>query len=188
MSFYFVTLKNQIRIIGGQWRGRKITFLPEKNLRPTLDRIRETLFNWLAPVIWQSSCLDLFAGSGALGFEALSRGAKEMIFIENNKASYDQLITNSKILQCKNANFYLLQAENFLLNTENKFNIIFLDPPFGENIITHICSLILEKKILLTNGYLYIESELSDFKLPKELVLLKEKKAGNVHYFLFTLT
>ena len=121
-------LNNQLRIIGGKWRGRKIKFPDIEGLRPTPDRVRETLFNWLSPVIIGAKCLDLFAGSGALGFEALSRGASKTVFVDSNNLVTQQLQYNQQLFQCSDIEIHKMSAEQYLQTTEKSFDIIFLDP------------------------------------------------------------
>jgi 16S rRNA (guanine966-N2)-methyltransferase len=179
-------LTNKIRIIGGKWRGRKLTFPNIKNLRPTPNRIRETLFNWLAPAIHDAYCLDLFAGSGALGFEALSRGAKKITLVENNDLAYEQLQANVQLLKCKNAEIHCMQAEDYLQQTSLTFDIVFLDPPFHQNLVPKFCEILVERQLLKPNAYIYIETEVlpTPIKLPDSLEILKQKKAGKVMYSL----
>jgi len=110
-------VKNQLRIIAGKWRGRKLTFVDSQGLRPTLDRVRETLFNWLQPVIYNARCLDLYSGSGALGFEALSRGALEVTMVDNNRQVYQQLNHNLQLLSCPAFfSFVFCQFSGILVN------------------------------------------------------------------------
>jgi len=179
-------LKNQLRIIGGKWRGRKLDFPNIEGLRPTPSRVRETLFNWLAPDIHNADCLDLFAGSGALGFEALSRGANKVIFIDSSKQIIDQLKNNCQLLNCDAAEIHQMDSEEYLKQTHKTFAIVFLDPPFKQNLILKYCKLLTENNLLKPNAYIYIETELqlkqTDF--PDNLQILKQKKAGKVNYLL----
>ena len=130
------TSSGVVRIIGGEMRGRKIRFNSGKGLRPTLDRIRETLFNWLATDIYDSECLDLFSGSGALGFEAASRGAKSVFFVEKAESATKALKENCRLLNLENAKVIKADAKSFLSNNDIQFDIAFLDPPFGENLLS----------------------------------------------------
>ena len=120
---------NELRIIGGQWRGRKLRFPDRPSLRPTLGRVRETLFTWLAPNISGTRCLDLFAGSGALGFEALSRGAAEVTFVERDRKAAAAIRSNVELLQAR-ATVVCQPAKQYLARTRARFDIVFLDPPF----------------------------------------------------------
>jgi len=172
---------NTLRIIGGEWRSRKLQFEDAPNLRPTPDRVRETLFNWLQGSIHGAQCLDLFAGSGALGLEALSRGAKEVIFVEKMAHVATQIEANLTIL---NADSPVINSDatSFLENTEQTFNIIFLDPPFRKNLLPTTLKLIIGKKLLAENGLIYLEHETEEeFNWGDYgLSLVKETGAGQV--------
>jgi 16S rRNA (guanine966-N2)-methyltransferase len=179
---------SQIRIIGGDWRGRKLEFpVTVKQLRPTPGRIRETLFNWLAYDIKDARCLDLYAGSGALGVEALSRGASEVIFVESDIKSSRLLEGNLHRLG-SDAKVYTMDARRFVRQVEGQWNIIFLDPPFKHGMLQQILRLLHEHNRLAKDGLVYIESEreLDDLKLPPEWRYLKQKKAGQIKYYLAT--
>lgn len=170
----------QIRIIGGKWRGRKLKVLDTPELRPTPNRIRETLFNWLMFDIKDTVCLDAFAGTGALGFEALSRGAQHVSFCELSSTIAQELNKNIVVLDCAKAAIVLQQ--NFLTARFNQqFDIIFLDPPFHQNLVTDC----LEKarQLLVPGGLVYVETE-ADYKLAADFPVLKTQKAGNVRYSL----
>ncbi|TPW17985.1 MAG: methyltransferase, partial [Halothiobacillaceae bacterium] len=121
--------RNSLRIIGGTWRSRRLEFPTVEQLRPTPDRVRETLFNWLQHRIGGARCLDLFAGSGALGFEALSRGANEVVFVEIDPAAVQALRANAQRLQADNAQIIHEEALRYLAKPADPFDIIFLDPP-----------------------------------------------------------
>lgn len=186
-------MKNQFRIIGGKWRGRKLTFVETQGLRPTLDRVRETLFNWLAPVICGSRCLDLYSGSGALGFEALSRGALQVTMVDNNRQVYRQLKHNLQLLSCKNVDTICLDAIDFLSKqsataTNNiKYQIVFLDPPFNQGLLDNCCEKLEQQQLLSDNSYIYIEAEktLQLNNIPDRWHKTKEKQAGQLAYYLF---
>ncbi|MGD9153372.1 MAG: 16S rRNA (guanine(966)-N(2))-methyltransferase RsmD [Gammaproteobacteria bacterium] len=183
------TLRNQVRIIAGIWRGRKLPFPDLKNLRPTPDRVRETLFNWLAKVINGANCLDLFAGSGALGFEALSRGAANVVFVDSAPEVIANLHANQKMLQAENLEIYHMNAEQYLSQTKEQFDIVFLDPPFQKQMIPTYCQLLAKNNLLKANGYAYIETNttlLSD-DLPQNWQIIKQKRAGKVRYYLLTI-
>jgi len=181
--------RNQVRIIAGVWRGRKISFPTAEGLRPTPDRVKETVFNWLAPHIVDSRCLDLFSGSGALGFEALSRGAEYVVGIEQNGTIISNIHTNAEALQAHS--FEIIKADSLLWlqnpkNAAKPFDIVFVDPPYRLKIIPQ-CFLLLEKNgFLKPNALIQFESEepitLED--LPSSWEFLHQKKAGNVHYYL----
>ena len=182
-------MKNSIRIIAGQFRGRKIHFPDSEALRPTPDRVRETLFNWLSPVIADAKCLDLFAGSGALGFEAVSRGASEVVMIEESFEIAEQLYANRALLKCDHLEIIQQNALEYLAKKETTFDIIFLDPPFHSTLLEESLKLIIENHLLNKNGSLYIEMNKTQ-NIPDvfgNLRLLKEKKAGQVKYLLCSL-
>lgn len=181
---------NKLRIIAGKWRGRKISFSDIAELRPTPDRVRETLFNWLAPVIVHANCLDLFSGSGALGFEALSRGAKHAVLVDESSDIIQQLNTNQKLLSCENIKIIQSKSEDYLKNCGEKFDLVFLDPPFQSNLIQKTCDLLAEKNLLNPSALIYIEtSAKSDLSfLPDTWNILKEKQAGQVRYYLVNWT
>ncbi len=179
---------NTLRIIGGQWRGRKLQFIDAPNLRPTPERIRETLFNWLQGQVHGASCLDLFAGSGALGIEALSRGASEVVFIDSVKQVTRQLEANLSLLQ-SDACVLHNNAQSYLENSNQTFDIIFLDPPFRQNMLPGSLKSILEKNLLKKNGLIYLEYEAEqDFNWNNfGLSPIKETTAGQVTSCLLNL-
>ena len=178
-------MRQEVRIIGGKFRGKKIFFPIAEGLRPTPNRIRETLFNWLMHVIARSRCLDLFAGSGALGFEALSRGAKEVLFLDKSLSVCNNL---QNIAMTINDICYTImhsRADHYLPTINIPFDIIFLDPPFVKYYHMEIIQLIHSSKALINGGLLYVES-------PSQLAmdttiwqLQKIKHAGNVCYALY---
>jgi 16S rRNA (guanine966-N2)-methyltransferase len=180
-----------VRIIGGKWRGRKLHFPAMPDLRPTPDRVRETLFNWLAPMIAGARCLDLFAGSGALGFEALSRGAGAVMFIDRDPAiaAYLQqqlaLFFNAKA----GANTARVQCATFpftLPAPTEKFNLVFLDPPFQQNLLPASCAWLIKQNCLAGNAYIYLETaaDVQPLPIPAAWELVRSKTAGQVGYHL----
>jgi 16S rRNA (guanine966-N2)-methyltransferase len=181
-------LKNQIRIIGGQWRSRQISFYDAPGLRPTPARVRETLFNWLQYDIPGSRCLDLYAGSGALGFEAASRGAKAVIQVENNSDACRALKETAVKLSATQIKTIQSDVFRYLANNTEPFDIVFLDPPFGMDLATQTCHWLENKGWLSTHAKIYVETE-SKMKFLKELPenwkLLNSKTAGEVGYHLF---
>ncbi len=176
-----------IRIIGGKWRSRMIAVPDVTAVRPTPNRVRETLFNWLMADVQDAVCLDAFAGSGALGFEALSRGAKSVTFVDSNKEVVKQLKETAKQLATSHAEFLLA---NFITEFKSKqqYKIVFLDPPFHQNLIMPCLTLLLEQKLLAVNALIYLEAEaeLGEFSLPTGLMLKKYNVAGEVGYYLLT--
>lgn len=178
---------NTIRIIGGQWRGRKLNFPDGEGLRPTGDRIRETIFNWLSPYIAGSHCLDAFAGSGALGIEAASRGAEQVTFLELFKPAYQQLIANQQLINATNCTIHLTDSLNWLTSHTGSYDIIFLDPPFGKDLVEKSLAIIVENNLLKDKGLVYVEMD-SKEQLPslQGFTIMKEKIAGNVCYRLLS--
>ncbi|MCF6764850.1 16S rRNA (guanine(966)-N(2))-methyltransferase RsmD [Thiotrichales bacterium 19S3-7] len=181
-------MKNQIlRIIGGKWRSRKLSFPSNiQQLRPTSDRIRETVFNWLSHDIIDSDCLDVFAGSGALGIEALSRGASSCTFIEKAKLAYIQLKKNLTMLDAENSTCLSGDALKLLSKLDHRYDLIFLDPPFSAELLPELVTLILQNQLLKQNGLIYFEMDAKtklDLILEnKKLQLTKHKVSGNVCY------
>lgn len=176
------------RIIGGKWRGRKILFDDARGLRPTTDRIRETVFNWLQPYLCQSRCLDLFAGSGVLGFEALSRGAQDVILVESNIKTVTRLKENVRVLNADEAHVHHCDAIKWLQTTqsEQSLDLVFLDPPFSSNLLAEAAILLDSSACLAENAIIYLEHNVdADISLPASWRVLKEKKAGQVAYKLY---
>ena len=149
---------NQIRIIGGQWRGRKLRFPDADGLRPTADRVRETLFNWLAGHITGSRCLDMFAGSGALGFEALSRGASHCCFVDQNTAVLKQIQANCELLDATANSEFLFADASKTIDVEDTFDIVFLDPPFKGPALEACLDWLLKSPLLKSDSLIYIET------------------------------
>lgn len=183
--------KGEVRIIGGQWRGRKLHFPATSDVRPTPNRIRETLFNWLTPYLANAHCLDLFAGSGALGFEALSRYAQSVTFIEQSKQLVSYLKTQLKQLHAeRHAQVYQAQfpflATHLFKSKKPLFNIVFLDPPFHQNLLGSACIWLVKEKLLAPESIIYIEAEasLNNLLLPEGWEIQQFKTAGQVHYAL----
>jgi 16S rRNA (guanine966-N2)-methyltransferase len=181
-------LQNKIRIIGGQWRGRQITFYDAPGLRPTPARVRETLFNWLQYDIPGSRCLDLYAGSGALGFEAASRGAKSVIQVENNPEACRALKETNVKLSATQIKIVQSDVFRYLSGDAEPFDIVFLDPPFGLSLAAQTCQWLEDKGWLSQQTKIYVEIK-SKMKfldeLPENWQLLKSKTAGEVGYHLF---
>ncbi|MGS2723431.1 16S rRNA (guanine(966)-N(2))-methyltransferase RsmD [Porticoccus sp. GXU_MW_L64] len=177
---------NQLRIIGGQWRGRKLTFPDVEGLRPSGDRVRETLFNWLNTELPGARCLDLFAGSGALGLEALSRGADHALLVEKNATAAGQLRQHCQAL---NANAQVLQMDalEWLRSTRNtSFDVVFLDPPFGKQLLEPCCELLAESGLLKPGAVVYMECAIGEAPtVPGSWQLHREKHSGQVSYRLF---
>jgi 16S rRNA (guanine966-N2)-methyltransferase len=175
-----------LRIIGGQWRGRKIQFPPVAGIRPTPDRIRETLFNWLAPLIPGARCLDLFAGSGALGLEALSRGAARAVMVERERRVTDYLRDTGRTLDAGGLEVVTADALAYLRGTAEPFDVVFLDPPFRRELVAPCLQALAGSGWLAPGARVYIETEkeLTELPLPPGWQLLKRKESGQVAYHL----
>lgn len=177
---------NQLRIIGGQWRSRRIPIADVAGLRPTPDRIRETLFNWLQNVVSGARCLDLFAGSGALGFEALSREAAEVVFVEQDVRAFKQLQANVLTLGATQAHLVQADAFNYLQQATPAFDLIFLDPPFRYALPEKALNLLLERDLFHADAFIYLEHE-AEYQLDFAvwgLSVHRQTKAGQVMSFL----
>ncbi len=181
-------MQSTLRIIGGKWRSRKIKFVPLKGVRPTTDATRETLFNWLVPHIVGANCLDLFTGSGALGFEALSRDAKHVVMVDMSAKVIQQLKVNARLLEARNVDFYRLNIPERLDKIPAQpFNIVFLDPPFGSDLIKPTCEKLEALGYLAKDALIYIEVEKNlaiENVLPKNWQILREKTFGSAKIFL----
>ena len=176
-------MKNNIRLIGGGLKGKKIPFDFKNSLRPTSSKLREVLFNWLQFEIQNFQCLDLFAGTGALGIEALSRGADKTVFIESNKKNYLALKNSLLELNLKNQSMLLFKDGLSWIkeNDLSVFDLIFLDPPFDNNYETKVLEILCKNKNLKSSCKIYIEfSKFSDIKLSNSFEILKEKIVGDV--------
>jgi len=179
--------RNQLRIIGGDWRGRKLDFPDAQGLRPTPDRVRETLFNWLMPVMRGARCLDLFAGSGALGLEALSRGAAEVVLVDAQAAVITALQKNIEVLQAGDrVRLQQCDARRYLEQDEDAFDIIFLDPPYHQDLLQPCIDRLYEQGALNAQGYLYFEASRNEVlpRLPADWMIHRQKTAGQVGYYL----
>ncbi|WP_461482383.1 16S rRNA (guanine(966)-N(2))-methyltransferase RsmD [Porticoccus sp.] len=179
----------QLRIIGGQWRGRKLRFCEVDGLRPTGDRIRETLFNWLAPMIHGARCLDLFAGSGALGLEALSRGAASATLIERHPKALASLEENCALLGASGAQTISADAISWLEQAQpaQPYDVVFLDPPFATSLLQPCLTLLQRPGLLSSGAHLYTETDRQQPApvTPPHFELVREKNAGNVCYRLY---
>lgn len=179
--------QNRVRIIGGKWRSRLIEFPDLPGLRPTGDRVRETLFNWLGQTLHGKACLDLFAGSGALGFEAASRGAEAVWLIESNPVAVAALLASKTALKADCCEVRRLEAMHFLKQCGRRFDLILVDPPFASGVL----GLVLEsvRGHLEQNGLLYVEwgepiEPILQNSTGMPWQLLKQGKAGVVHFAL----
>ena len=175
------TQNQQLRIIGGQWRSRRLNFPSIEGLRPTLDRIRETLFNWLQFDVEGKRVLDAFAGSGALGFEALSRGAKEVVFLEKSPQAAAQIKANIGLLGVENAQVWAGDSLQWLEQNNSEYDLVFLDPPFHCNLLQPA----IDKLKLPVGALVYVEHEPN--LLPKWPDNWTERKSKNSKEFCFRL-
>jgi 16S rRNA (guanine966-N2)-methyltransferase len=179
----------RLRIVAGKWRSRLLPVADEPGLRPTSERIRETLFNWLASTIEGSRCLDLFAGSGALGLEALSRGAGEVVFVENSARAAAVLEESVNMLEASGARIHKADAIRYLKSEPEPFDIVFLDPPFAADLLEDLCRLLSEDNWLAEGARVYLEQgrERPLPGLPDGWTILNDKTAGQVRYALVTV-
>ncbi|PJE08607.1 16S rRNA (guanine(966)-N(2))-methyltransferase RsmD [Legionella sp.] len=178
-------MKQTVRIIGGQYRGKKLHFPDIEGLRPTPDRVKETLFNWLMHDIRDTRCLDAFAGSGALGFEAYSRGAKQVVLVEASPKIYNNLKQIASSFRSHGLTVVNANSEDYFQKTSEVFDIIFLDPPFASNYLSHCLDFIAHSNLLRQGGLVYLESAEMPHPDPTVWQERKSKKAGNVYYGLY---
>src|SRR5690606_21767031 len=193
------TSSNSLRIIAGQWRSRRLTFPDVEGSRPTADRIRETLFNWLQDSIVRADCLDLFAGSGACGMEALSRGARHVSFVDSSALATRAIRSNLQLLKAEDYQVYGEGALEWLQRmaaagsaaapsgTERLFDVVFLDPPFASDLLARSVDALERGGLLKQGGLVDLESAqpLSASMLPSSWRQLKARRAGAVHFYLY---
>lgn len=170
---------NEVRIVGGEWRSRRIRFTPRADLRPTPDRVRETVFNWLGQDLTGFSCLDLFAGSGALGFEAASRGAKRVVMVERDREACAALERNREALGARQVELIRADALEFVRTDRGVYDVIFLDPPFSASSGPQLAAALAPR--LAAGGWLYYESPKGAQKPPGWQVH-RESRAGRVAF------
>ncbi len=182
--------RNQVRIIAGEWRGRKLDFPDVDGLRPTSDRIRETLFNWLMPIIPGATCLDLFAGSGALGFEAASRGAGKVLMLEQNPQAFRALKENCRKLAATQVELRQADALQYLTQPAERFDVVFIDPPFQTDYWREACRLLKTGGWLNDQALVYLELNRQTDPLAQldGWEVLKSRQAGQVSYQLLRRT
>ncbi len=179
---------SQLRIIAGEWRSRRFGFTEQPGLRPTPDRVRETLFNWLSGRIEGARCLDPFAGSGALTLEALSRGADYALACDSSRDVVNTLRGHLQTLQCSHADIEQQDALKLLEGRPEKpFDLVFLDPPFRQGLLAPSCAALEANGWLTDNAWIYTESELrpAELERPANWSLHREKRAGQVWYSLW---
>lgn len=177
--------RNEVRIIGGLWKGRKLQLPPGAGVRPSLGRVRETLFNWLAPELAGSDCLDLFAGSGALGFEALSRGARSVVLVDNNRAAARTLRDNAQRLGAGACSIRQQSALGFLRRagpTADGWDIVFLDPPFASGLLAATLTTLKACGVLRPDARIYFELERRGTIDLEDWTILKQGRAGETRF------
>jgi 16S rRNA (guanine966-N2)-methyltransferase len=179
-------MTHTLRIIGGEWRGRRIRFPARGGIRPTPDRVRETLFNWLSATVPGSRCLDLFAGSGALGLEALSRGAREATFVEQDRENAARLRETLALLAPGRASVVQAEALAWLGGRATAYDIAFLDPPFDAGLLAAALSGLDSRGWLAPDAFVYLEmpAKLGEPALPAGWILHRSGRAGAVGYHL----
>jgi len=173
--------RNQVRIIGGQWRRRQLQFAAGTDLRPTPDRVRETVFNWLGQSLDDKSCLDLYAGSGALGFEAASRGARHVVMVERDRAVHAALTETARVLQAGNVELRCEDAFRFLDSDRRAFDVVFLDPPYRQGILPELLEAL--DQHLASEALVYLEAA-SLPEIPPRYEVFRRSRAGQVNYLL----
>ncbi len=179
---------NTVRIGGGDWRSRLIKFHDSEGLRPTSDRVRQTLFNWLGQDLTGKTCLDLFAGTAVLGFEALSRNAASTVIVEKTPAVYKTILENKAVLKAENAQVLNIDALTFLAKNQQLFDVIFLDPPYNHGWLDQVIPIL--PAHLSAHGVVYAEAEYAlqgSETLGESWQVIKQSKAGNVYYHLLKL-
>lgn len=178
-----------LRIIGGQWRSRKLQFPAVDGLRPTGDRLRETLFNWLAPEIEGAHCLDLFAGSGALGLEALSRGAADCVFVEKDRRATEAIRQHLGTLKAEQGVVVQADVLAWLEKSDRRFDVVFLDPPFASDSYAPVLEALADRRLLVDGGKLYLEFDRRQTPaVPAAFQVLRDKTAGQTGYQLLAFT
>ena len=184
------TTLGQCRIIAGKWRGRKLAVADIEGLRPTPDRVRETVFNWLQATVGGARCVDLFAGSGALGFEAASRGAKSVVLVESNTQATTILRDNITAMSAEQCQVENKTAQQFIAQTTQQYDLVFIDPPYQSDLWTEITQQLVTSNVLADNAIIYLEcpskGELP--RVPESWTVLKDKTAGDVRYCLFEVS
>jgi len=171
--------QNKVRIIGGEWRSRVITFPRNAGLRPTPDRVRETVFNWLGQDMSGKTCLDLFAGSGAMGIEAASRGSELVVMVESSPTVYSVLQTSLQKLRADQIELLMRDALEFIMSDQRLFDVIFLDPPYRLGLLPELLPLL--PLHLAKDGLIYVEAD-NLSKLDEDWLVWRAGRAGKVRY------
>jgi 16S rRNA (guanine966-N2)-methyltransferase len=176
--------QNTVRINAGEWRSRMLKFPDAEGLRPTPERVRQTVFNWLGQDLTGLHCLDLFAGTGVMGFEALSRNAKISVLVEKTPAAYKAILENKSSLKADAAQVFNTDALNYLGQNRQLFDVIFLDPPYNQGWLEKVLPLL--PAHLNSDGFVYAEAEYA-IQADDIWQVVKQSKAGNVFYHLLKL-
>lgn len=178
--------EGRFRIIGGEWRSRRLPVPAGAEVRPTPDRVRETVFNWLAPVIEGARCLDLYAGSGALGLEALSRGAARVVFVDRAPQVCRQLRSNLDLLGCARAEVLCMDAMSCLAGRVSPYDVVFVDPPYRQGLLDPLLSRLAAQGWVVAGGRVYLEQESGGppIRLPAGWTMMRSARAGQVSYHL----
>ncbi len=181
-----MSAQSSIRIIGGKWRGRKVSFKTKDMLRPTPDRVRETLFNWLAPHIGEATCLDLYAGSGVLGLEALSRGAAHVLAVESDRENAQQIELNKDTLGAHELLVINKSVLDWLQGAPKVADIVFVDPPYKLQLLAGTFKMLEDQGWINPSGFIYFELEqpFEEALLPAAWSIWRKSKAGNVFFYL----
>ena len=178
--------RGRLRIIGGEWKRRQIRFSGGADLRPTPDSVRETLFNWLSPDLHQAECLDLFAGSGALGLEAASRGAESVVLVEMHKPCCAQLKDTVALLKAEQVMIHCTEALDWMTSCEQQFDIVFVDPPYDTGLVERSLNRLSRYQLLKPGARIYIECSAQEAPaISGDWTALRQKKAGQVCYGLY---
>ena len=186
MSSSRTVQRGRLRIIGGEWKRRQIRFSGGADLRPTPDSVRETLFNWLSPDLHQAGCLDLFAGSGALGLEAASRGAERVVLVEMHKTCCVQLKDTVALLKAEQVMIHCAEALDWMTSCEQQFDIVYLDPPYDTDLVKRSLNRLIRYRLLRPEAQIYIECSAQEAPtISEEWAILRQKKAGQVCYGLY---
>ena len=172
-------IKNKVRVIGGKWRGRIISFPSNIALRPTPNRVRETVFNWLGQDMSGKVCLDLFAGSGAMGIEAASRGSEHVVMVESNRKVYSILQSSLQKLRADQIELLMMDALKFIISDQRLFDMIFLDPPYQLGLLPKVLNLL--PSHLTQDGLIYLEAG-NSFEPNEDWSVWRGGQAGRVHY------
>lgn len=178
----------KVRIIGGKWRSRQLLFPGVNGLRPTPDAVRETVFNWLSPMVAGCRCLDLYAGSGALGFEAVSRGAASAVLLEKNPKVFKALIKNQQVIDTDNQlSITGCAALHYISTASEPFDIVFIDPPFATDELEKACYQLQKHALIAPEGLVYLEyaSDRVLRYLPENWQQIKQAQRGGVNYTLY---